>query len=283
MNNSIEVRAARAEDKEAVIAFCQKTFSWGDYIPEVWNAWLEDTSGALLVATVRHQPVAILHVALLDSGVAWLEGMRVHLDFRRQGIGTKMDAQARALARQRGCLVARLATSINNIPAQKTLAAEGYHRVAQFNEWEAEPTRVDFSLIRVATQGDTSDILARWNNSETRTASHTVVPNRFWHWVEIDAKRLREQIAAGEVRVTPRGFVLLPALDERDWNSLTIQTLDGDEETLVAVALATRGEAGYRGYTRVEAILAEHAPLNAALERAGYRREGGMFIYEQEL
>ncbi len=115
----IIVRAARAEDKDAVLAFCRSTFSGGDYIPQTWDDWLTDSSGALLVATVEHQPVALVHAAFLHNRVAWLEGMRIHPDFRRQGIGTKIDTTARALVRERGCQIVRLATSIQNIPAQK--------------------------------------------------------------------------------------------------------------------------------------------------------------------
>jgi GNAT superfamily N-acetyltransferase len=283
MTNSIQVRVARAEDKDAVLAFCQNTFRWGDYIPHVWDAWLADPTGVLLVATARQQPVAILRAAFLGNGIAWLEGMRVHPAFRRQGIATEMDVHARTVARQRGCRVARLGTSIKNLPAQKTLAGEGYQRVAQFNEWEAEPARVDFASARVATPGDAPAILARWHDSEIRAASHAVAMTRRWRWTAIDAARLHEQIAAGEARVTPRGFMLLLAFDEVDWSALNIHALDGDAETLLTLALAARGEAEYRGYPHVEATLADHAPLNDALARAGYRRAGGMFIYEQEL
>jgi hypothetical protein len=54
----------------------------------------------------------------------------------------------------------------------------------------------------------------------------------------------------------------------------------GDEETAYVLAAAARGEAEYRGYPHVEAQLVDHPQLNAALERAGYRHTGGMYIYE---
>ena len=94
---------------------------------------------------------------------------------------------------------------------------------------------------------------------------------------------LREQIDAAEVRLTPRGFSILRAFDEGDWHTLTLHALVGDEETLRALALAARGEAKFRGYPQVEAIIADHPLLNVVLESTGYRREGGMFIYEQAL
>ena len=37
------VRPARAVDKDAVLAFTQNTWEWGDYISYVWEQWLADS------------------------------------------------------------------------------------------------------------------------------------------------------------------------------------------------------------------------------------------------
>ena len=283
MENSIEVRLAQLEDKDAVVAFCQNTFSWGDYIADVFVAWTQDSNGKLLVATIDHQPVGLLHAAFLGNGVAWLEGMRVHPDFRRRGIGAQLEAEARHVAREHNCRVTRLATSVKNIAAQKMLDAARYRRVAKFNEWQAEPLPEEFSTLRVASNIDMQKIIALWRASEMSQASHAVVPDRHWHWTPLDEARLREQIAANETRVASNGLALVTAFDEQDWNGLNIQALAGDPETMFVIARALRSEAAYRGYAHIEANLADYPPLNIALERAGYHSDGGMFIYEQEL
>ncbi|MBI5035465.1 MAG: GNAT family N-acetyltransferase [Chloroflexi bacterium] len=283
MPNSIQVRPARADDKTAVVAFCQNTFSWGDYIPEVYDKWLVDDEGKLLVATVEQQPVGLAHVGFLGNGVGWMEGMRVHPDYRLRGIGTELDRIGRQVARENGCRLARLVTSMKNIPAQKSLVTQGYHRTAQFNEWETEPAREDFSNARVATENDIPQILSIWNESNVREASRTVIPNRYWRWKEIDEARMRRKIAANEVRVADNGFAIITASDEGDWNGLIIYALAGNEQAMFDIAHAVGGEAAYRGYAHVEATLADYAPLNDALQRAGYRTDGGIFLYEQDL
>ncbi|MDE3091723.1 MAG: GNAT family N-acetyltransferase, partial [Chloroflexota bacterium] len=196
----IEVRPARAEDKNAVVAFCQNTFSWGDYIPEVYDTWLADARGTLLVALIDHQPVGLLHAEFLDRGVAWLSGMRVHPDFRRQGVGSAADAVARSLGRARGCRVARLATNIKNIPAQQILAKEGYTCIVRFNEWEAKPARRAFSAARVAKPDHAPAILDAWRAWATREPNPALLVDRNWRWLELNEARLRDQIDAGEVR-----------------------------------------------------------------------------------
>lgn len=283
MPNSIYIRPASAKDKAAVLAFCQNTFSWGDYIADVWDDWLTFAGGQLLVATFDEHPIGIVHVALLENKIAWMEGMRVHPDYRRQGVARRLDARAIAFARERGCTAAQLVTSTKNIAAQSMLEASNYQRVARFNEWQAEPQRGDFSILHLATFDDSEKILAHWNASDIHTASRTVVPTRHWRWTPINEARLLTHLRAHEVRVTQNGFALLPAFDERDWNGLSIYAIAGDVATMTALASAARAEAEYRGYAHVEALLVDYAPINTALEHAGFKTEGGVLLYEQKL
>jgi len=277
--NSILVRAARAQDKDAVLAFCQNTFQWGDYIAEVWEHWLADSRGQLLVGVVNDAPVSIMRVVPLGE-TAWLEGMRVHPDFRRQGIARIVEAEGRAWARERGCRVARLATSIRNTAAQAMLETIGYRRAAQFNEWDATPT--DFSPARIGTPADLPRLAAWWRAADAPTVS-ALVPDRQWHWTRLDDARWQDHLHAGEVRVAPNGFALLLTFGEREWSHLALFALAGDAETIATLARAARGEAAYRGYAHLEAQIVEHPTLDRALERAGFTRRGGMFIYEMEL
>ncbi|HEX7594280.1 MAG TPA: GNAT family N-acetyltransferase, partial [Anaerolineae bacterium] len=251
------MRPARASDQRAVLAFCEKTFSWGDYIPEVWDKWLADSTGILLVGLLDEQPVGLLHVAVLSAKIAWLEGMRVHPDFRRQGVGTALDVAARARARERGCRLVRLATSIQNIAAQKTLATEGYACIVRFNEWEAKPVRRRFDGARVAAHADAERILEAWRASPLMESSRDLLPDRDWHWHALSRARLSAQIDAGELRAADGGFAILLAFEEKDWSGLSLHALAGDDETAYALALAARGEAKYRGFPRLEALLGD--------------------------
>jgi GNAT superfamily N-acetyltransferase len=282
VTTQIEVRLARADDRDALLGFCQNTFSWGDYIAEVWDAWLTDAQGQLLVGLLDQQAVGLLHLAFLESGAAWMEGMRVHPDFRRRGVGSALDSAARTRARERGAVLARLVTSSKNVAAQKTLATEGYACIAHFTEWEAKPARRKFSAARIATPSQGDELLNLWDASLGGVANG-LLPDRHWHWDPLTRARLSGEIDAGKVRIAGGGFAFLPASDGNDSNGISLQSLAGSAQAMLTLALAARGEAHYRGYPRVEAILIDHPQVNSALESAGFVRQGGMLVYEQTL
>lgn len=280
--HSLAVRAARAEDKDTVLAFCQNTFQWGDYIPYVWDRWLDDPNGQLLVGVINAQPVSVMRVAIHGT-MAWFEGMRVHPDFRRQGLARATEAEGRAWARARGCRLARLATSVKNLAAQAMLHLSGYQRIAQFNEWEGEATPGDFACARLATEDHWQHLDALWRAAPLYAASRALVPDCNWHWTPLDEARWREHLRKNQVRRADNAFSILTAFDEHDWSVLALFALVGNEEEMYTLARAARHEAAYRGYPRVEAQIAEHPIANRALARAGFTPSGGMFIYEIEL
>src|SRR5262245_43446762 len=108
------VRPARADDQEAVLAFCAGIWEGHDYIPYVWDDWLHDTRGTFLVAEAGGRPIGIVHVHLVAAEEAWLEGIRGDPTHRRQGIGRALVSRALVAADVTGARAARLMTSAAN-------------------------------------------------------------------------------------------------------------------------------------------------------------------------
>ena len=78
----MELREAESSDKSQILEFCKNTFSWGDYISDVWDYW--SLEGNLLVLTENKIPVAISHGSFNEKQL-WIEGIRVDKNFRRKG------------------------------------------------------------------------------------------------------------------------------------------------------------------------------------------------------
>lgn len=281
MTLQILARAARPEDKNAILAFCQNTFSWGDYIADAWEGWLNDATGRLVVGEADGQPVGVLHAQPIEASVVWLEGMRVHPDFRRQGIADAMDRAAREWARARGYRLARLVTSAKNLNAQRAIDSFGYHLLMRFNEWDA-PAQAGESA-RVASLANLENLFAQWRIFPPRVAGQVLVPNRDWHWSYLTRARVNAALNAGEVRLAEPGWMLVHYEQGEDSRALIVHALVGDANAVRALASAARAEAEYRGFQRVEAIVADHPVLNNALAETGYTHSGGMLVYEQIL
>lgn len=94
---AIVIRNAVDSDKPMILNFCQDTFSWGDYIQDIWNYWLSE--GDLLIIE-KEFPVGVIH-ALLSNNQVWIEGIRINPNFRRQGLATKLVQYVELLAKEK--------------------------------------------------------------------------------------------------------------------------------------------------------------------------------------
>src|SRR5579864_2721459 len=112
-----EIRPARPEDRDAVLAFCTNTWEWGDYIDRVWDDWLHYPDGRLFVATIDERPVGLSRLRMLSSTEAWLEGVRVDPEYRRMGLAIALNQAVLLEAMRRGATLARLMTEAGNTSA----------------------------------------------------------------------------------------------------------------------------------------------------------------------
>lgn len=131
---NLNIRPAQTEDYEAVAAFCSRIWEGHDYVPQLWQEWLNDPQGLLTIATWEDIPVAVVRADLSSPGEAWLEGMRVDPGQRRRGISSALfQALMEDLAR-RGIRVTRLMTLWNNGPVHRMCARLGFRQVLRLRQ-----------------------------------------------------------------------------------------------------------------------------------------------------
>ncbi len=104
----VQVRLARAEDREAVLAFCQYTWeNQSDYIHLVWDKWFAEPEGRLFVAVVNDVPVGIARVFMVSDSEAWWEGLRVDRAYRGLGIARILNAQREQFLQESNISISR--------------------------------------------------------------------------------------------------------------------------------------------------------------------------------
>jgi len=289
---SFVIRPARAQDKEAVLAFCQHTFDWGDYLPLVWDEWLADVQGRLLVATCSGAPVGIAKVSLLTPTEAWLQGLRVHEAYRRHGLAGLFLQHCLHTARQLGARVARLATSSHNTAVHKTTERAGMRRVAAFQVLQTKAGNADGTSLAPAqlTLKDWPQVSARIQQGTT-LAQTSGLYGVGWAWQELTPDKLRAHLEKGQVlawREDGRlaATAVIAGVDEDD-KCLLIGYADGDRSQMRILAYALRHFATAQHLESVEFMAPSGAPSYQAFFEAGYQPESEtkaeVWIYELRL
>ena len=105
------IRKAKASDKNMVLEFCKTTFSWGDYILDVWDYWIRE--GILLVLIENNNPVATCHSSFFDKQV-WIEGIRVNENFRKKGFAKALVLKSESIAKNKSCVISKMLIETNN-------------------------------------------------------------------------------------------------------------------------------------------------------------------------
>jgi GNAT superfamily N-acetyltransferase len=281
----IEIRPARVENREAVLAFCTQTWSWGDYIGYVWDQWLHNPKGQLLVATADSKPVGVANMQMLDKTNAWLEGFRVDPAYRRQGIARALSENALLEAMRRGATYARLMVDSTNEASIQLFESVHMRRVGCFMLYNAVPLttsseRAIREQIQLATQADLDDVIDYLNISNI----FPLVGGLYYTWFvayPITAELLEEKIAAQQVYLLRRWDRLdgLAIVDTREGfvkkNCLSLGYIDGTTiESISLIAYDLRHRLAGMGLESIRAYAPDLILVHDALGGIGYESEG---------
>jgi ribosomal protein S18 acetylase RimI-like enzyme len=127
------IREATAQDIPGIAAWTDDTFEWGDYVAAALPGWIEDPSGAVLVAELEGAVVAMGRVAMVSATEAWAQGARVHPEHRRRGLGTLLSNHLWKWASDRGAMVVRLTVEDDNEPALAQVLSMGFRLISSWN------------------------------------------------------------------------------------------------------------------------------------------------------
>lgn len=209
---TLEMRSARPGDREVVLDFCAQIWEGHDYLPRIWEDWLHDPAGPLLVALWDGRPVAVDKITLHSPHEAWLGGMRVDPACRGRGIAHALTGYCLRWLEARHVPVARYTTASDNEPIHRISAHFGFRRVAVVRRFvcplqEGMPRAVP----RVLTPDE--EALA-WNamSGSAFLVSTAGLFGQGWTWWRFTRERLRAHIRRGEVLAWGEGRPLALAI-----------------------------------------------------------------------
>lgn len=163
-------------EKQAVLEFCKNTFSWGDYISDVWDSWIKE--GNFLVIHDEDVPVAICHAAIYKGKQVWIEGIRVNENFRRKGYASKLVTESEKIGKQNECTISYMLIESTNKKSLDLAQKLNYENFETWNFYHLEPKKIDsVSKIKFASyEKKVPSIIFSPNSSYVNS----------WRWVLLD-------------------------------------------------------------------------------------------------
>lgn len=165
------IRNATSADKVYILKFCKNTFSWGDYIQDVWDYWFSE--GSLLVAE-ESVPVGICHGVFFKEQV-WIEGIRVDPTFRRKGVASKLVNKIESLSKGKQIKFSFMLIDTKNKPSLEMAKILNYKIFQTWNFYSLSPKQnihhqISFGNVISENQFD-----------------HYV---KSWRWIPLDQQKL---------------------------------------------------------------------------------------------
>ena len=163
-------------EKKRVLEFCKNTFSWGDYIADVWDSWIKE--GNFLVVRIEDMPVAICHAAVLKEKQVWIEGIRVDENFRRKGFASKLVTQSEIIGKQNRCTTSFMLIESTNKKSLELAKKLNYEKFEEWRFYYLEPKKIN-SVQNV-----------KFANYENKTPPEIFLSNFYyvnsWRWLPLD-------------------------------------------------------------------------------------------------
>jgi GNAT superfamily N-acetyltransferase len=188
-NMNIVVRQARMEDKNDVMSFISKIWGGSDYIPFVWDKWLEDSSGKIHVIEADGKVVGMNRIKFLRDNCCWLQGARIHPQYRGRGLATILGMHVIKWAEGLGYSKFRLSCAVNNFPAIKQVKKMGFTEISRMSVY-SYTGKGKVSRIKPKAEDNLSYVLTKVKQSREYKLSSGVL------WDSFVALTINEEIVS---------------------------------------------------------------------------------------
>ena len=238
------IRKANPSDKQGVMKFCENTFSWGDYIKDVWDYWLSEGN---LHVFEKNKPVGISHAVFLKNHV-WIEGIRVAPEFRRQGLASRLIENIESLAVRKNICISLMLIDTQNSPSLYLAQKSGYIVSQTWNFYSLLPKKKkseNISFEKIIKEND---------------FPHYV---KSWRWISLDDETI--SVLESENRIIHSGYgadkTMAILEDSEHFKKTLIVTLfAGSKNTLKNIISFLQNYGFEKNYERLQILTKEELP-----------------------
>jgi GNAT superfamily N-acetyltransferase len=244
------IREANSLDKIPILKFCKDTFSWGDYIDQVWNFWLSEGN---LFLVEKQFPVGICHAFFSDDQI-WIEGIRIDPNFRRQKIASELVKHAESIGKEKHISFSFMLIDTENTSSITMANSLDYDIFQTWNFYSLMPKR-------------NSNYDVHFEKSLNRQFySHYV---KSWRWLPIDDATLSkfyEQNKIIKSNLDGKNSIAILADSEHFDKTLIVTLFSGSQNTVLQVISFLQNYGIEKSYEKIQILTKEQLPIYDSLE-----------------
>ncbi|NWJ28137.1 GNAT family N-acetyltransferase [Marine Group I thaumarchaeote] len=244
------IREANSLDKIQILKFCIDTFSWGDYIDQVWDSWLSE--GNLFIFE-KQFPVGICH-AFYSEDQIWIEGIRIDPNFRRQKIASKLVKHTESVGKEKNISFSFMLIDTENTSSITMANSLDYDIFQTWNFYSLMPKRNSNYNVH----------FGKFLNRQLYT--HYV---KSWRWLPVDDTTLStfyEQNKIIKSNVDGKESIAILTDSEHFDNTLIVTLFSGSQNTTLQVISFLQNYGIEKSYERIQILTKEQLPLFDSLE-----------------
>jgi len=271
---ALAVRRARPSDREAILEMSKAIWGGTDYLPLVWDEWLNDAKGVLLTATYRGRPVGVSKISVLAPGEIWLEGLRLHPDLQGRGLVREINRVAFREALKLQPKTIRYSTGVGNAASRHLGEIRGFWQVARARWMWGSTDAHAGRRVRRAGLAEIDQVWSIVESSECRRLTSGLMATG-WRFRTLDRRLARRLVAAGQCLVRPlRGSITTVALYDHGHidRDPCLGFVAGPRRGAEAIARDALAAAAADGHGESTAMLPV-GPLADTVRQAGYDAE----------
>ncbi len=244
------IREANSSDKIPILKFCKDTFSWGDYIDQVWDSWLSE--GNLFLFEKQFQ-VGICH-AFYSKDQTWIEGIRIDPHFRKQKIASKLVKYAESIGREKDTSFSFMLIDTENTSSLSMANSLDYGVFQTWNFYSLMPKR-------------NSNYDVYFEKSLNRQFySHYV---KSWRWLPVDDATLStfyEQNKIIKSNVDGKDSIAILTDSEHFDKTLIVTLFSNSQNATLQILYFLQNYGIEKNYERIQILTKEQLPFFDSLE-----------------
>ncbi len=267
-----------------MVELCSHIWEGGDYIPKVWDEWLIDPDGLLGVAEIGGRVAGIFKLTKFDDEEWYLEGLRVHPDFRERGVAAHIHDYVLETWRRMGKGILRLTTASFNVKVHHMCERTGFKRIAEFIAYRAPALpdqTANFTLLGMEEAGRALEYIG---NNPVHALSSGLI-NLEWVYANPRLKHIQEAIRNKHAWwwKAGAGFLSIWVEDESEEHEPGIELIACQTSELPEMLQDYRRLVGEMGYKSAGWTAPNHPEIIAAVENSGFARSWDVSLYVFEL